>query len=423
MATNDIRTDTVPAPMNRTNVVFSLTHTGLGGVTVLTFQLVEELRRMGWDAEIVVTSPSFASNSLPEREWITHLTGHDLPQRWCELLALINSKRTHIFVANTDFTSSAICSVLPGNCHSIGVLQSDELEHYDHLRRLGHYWDAVVVVSPTIAFQLVKDKSPFIEKVEVITNGIATSESRGFVKNEAPLALVYAGRLAEKQKRCSDLIPIVAMLQQRSIDFTLHIFGSGPSETKLREGLADAIKSGQVVFEGPVSTDELISRFAEMHVFLQTSEYEGLSISLLQAMSAMVVPVVTRTSGSSEVVHEGLNGHLVPIGGIEELVNSIALLDENRERLGRMRNAARATVLEQYTIHHTAQKWISTFERLRNVSTPLSIRKPYVVPDYFGINSVIQSLPFPSRLLYKVVRKLSPKAVVLMPAFRPSTWR
>jgi hypothetical protein len=62
------------------------------------------------------------------------------------------------------------------------------------------------------------------------------------------------------------------------------------------------------------------------------------------------------------LVEDGVNGYIVPIGGVPEFVDRIRLLAEDRERLGRMRFAAWETGRE-YSIDRMVGSYVSCFER------------------------------------------------------------
>ncbi|MCB0197739.1 MAG: glycosyltransferase family 4 protein, partial [Anaerolineae bacterium] len=84
-------------------------------------------------------------------------------------------------------------------------------------------------------------------------------------------------------------------------------------------------------------------------ICILVSEFEGTSISMLEAMALGCVPVVTRVSGTQNVIQFGINGFTVPVGDIVEMTRLIKLLEEDRSLLAKMGQNAHTTVLESYS--------------------------------------------------------------------------
>ena len=73
--------------------------------------------------------------------------------------------------------------------------------------------------------------------------------------------------------------------------------------------------NAQVHFTGNLSPEEVGKHLKESKYFLQMSDYEGLSFSLLEAMSMGLVPIVSGNEGNRQVVEHGVNGMIIAIDG------------------------------------------------------------------------------------------------------------
>ena len=97
----------------------------------------------------------------------------------------------------------------------------------------------------------------------------------------------------------------------------------------------------RVIFEG--FRNDVHEKIADATMFVMSSDYEGLSNALLEAM-AMGLPCISTDSppgGARMVIKNGQNGLLVPVGNKEKLMeamDSIAANAEMAEKMGR--NAA-----------------------------------------------------------------------------------
>ena len=69
-----------------------------------------------------------------------------------------------------------------------------------------------------------------------------------------------------------------------------------------------------------------------MDLFCQPSLWEGLSISLLEAMAMKKALVVTPTDGTSEIIQDGINGSIAAFGDVEGISDTILNYCRNREK-------------------------------------------------------------------------------------------
>jgi glycosyltransferase involved in cell wall biosynthesis len=167
---------------------------------------------------------------------------------------------------------------------------------------------------------------------------------------DAPV-LGSIGRL-ESVKGYDVMVRAMASLVHRSDDArprpVLVLAGDG-SERGRVEALAREMGIGERVrFLG--WRDDVHALHAAFGVFTLSSHSEGTSVSLLEAMSAGICPVVTDVGGNAAVLGTGLRHRLVAPAQPEALANAwaAALADARaREADGR---AARARVAERFSL-------------------------------------------------------------------------
>lgn len=136
---------------------------------------------------------------------------------------------------------------------------------------------------------------------------------------------------------------------RRSVpDVTLVLIGSGPLDAELRQEVDRRGMQAQVTFLG--SRDDVPEILPAFDVFTLSSRYEGLPISLLEAMAAEVVPVVTRVGGIPEAVTDGLDGRLVPPGDAAALATALAEVLSDEVRRDALASAARERVVTAFSI-------------------------------------------------------------------------
>ena len=153
-----------------------------------------------------------------------------------------------------------------------------------------------------------------------------------------------------------DLVVVCRLINLKNIDkiikassvanVSLAIVGSGSEELKLRE-LARSTNS-RVTFFGQLDTNEVNNVLLRSKIYLNLSDHEGLSFSLLEAMSCGLPSIVSNIQGNTDIISDGLDGIVVNVNDENQLVNAIkTLMDSpsNRLKLGR---ASRLKIESEY---------------------------------------------------------------------------
>jgi glycosyltransferase involved in cell wall biosynthesis len=116
----------------------------------------------------------------------------------------------------------------------------------------------------------------------------------------------------------------------------LTLFGPGQSVEDAR-GLFDADVRGRVTVIGALPAAELARRLASYAIFLFPTRYEAFGIVVPEAMRAGLAVVTTPTGAGLDVVRDGENGLLVPIGSVQAAEAAVLRLVDDpalRARLG-----------------------------------------------------------------------------------------
>ena len=139
--------------------------------------------------------------------------------------------------------------------------------------------------------------------------------------------------------------------------------GDGDESAVVKRELLNEIADGRVQLYGWLSSEDVIARMGAAQVFILASAYEGFCISLVEAMANGCCPVVTDIrSGNKQLVTDGKNGFVVPVGDIDAFVDRIKLFAADSERLLEMRQAAWETG-RQFSVQRMVDNYIACFER------------------------------------------------------------
>jgi len=247
--------------------------------------------------------------------------------------------------------------LLPSETVRLGIIQSDDPGPYEMARHFAPWLDAMVGVSETICGRLRADPAFAKTRVEHIPYGIhfGPENVRPPRDTGQPLKLVYLGRMIEEQKRVSRLVELVRLLDARGEKFEFTFAGSGQDLPSVQAALA-RLPNVRILGEIPNSETQALLRSQDIMVIL--SDYEGLPLSLLEAMGLGVVPVVSDLeSGLRQVVTEQ-TGVRVPVGDVAGAADAISALGRDTRRLAALSIAASQLVRDEYSAARMCQRYL-----------------------------------------------------------------
>lgn len=160
----------------------------------------------------------------------------------------------------------------------------------------------------------------------------------------------------EKQKNIPLLLEAFERVHKLHPDFTLSIYGEGQEKENI-EKLIILKKMQKVVSIFPFS-ENIHDIAAQCAMFVSSSDYEGLSNSMLEAM-AIGMPVVCTDcpiGGARMVIEDDVNGLLVPVQNVDGLVMAINTLIENPAKAIRLGEKA-YEIRNELTANAVIAKW------------------------------------------------------------------
>lgn len=145
------------------------------------------------------------------------------------------------------------------------------------------------------------------------------------IDDELPV-IVFAGRICE-QKRPAILADILRNLLEQGLTYRALVIGDGELRQHFQKLLVDYHLTTTVKMVGLVSHQRWLEILAASDILLMPSKYEGISIALLEAIAAGVVPVVAKVGGQDEIISQDA-GILVPQSDkeVQEYVEAIRYL-------------------------------------------------------------------------------------------------
>lgn len=151
--------------------------------------------------------------------------------------------------------------------------------------------------------------------------------------NEALHLIYYVGNLKDNNKQFATIVDIANELSNDAADFFFTIAGGGMTTQNFFDLWPMSMKD-RVDYKGQQTNEAIIAMLPAQDIFLLPSLSEGLPVSLVEAMKAGAVPVVTCWDGGvSELISPGVTGYYCKPGAIAEYVSCIKKLQTNRKLL------------------------------------------------------------------------------------------
>lgn len=204
-----------------------------------------------------------------------------------------------------------------------------------------HQADGIIATSMGTAREIATSFDIPSSKISMIYNPIDVphivemSRLRPAVTLPKGQLVVSAGRLTP-QKNFDVLIRALACVVEK-VDCSLLILGAGEQRQNLEEIVSQLGLEGRVMLPG--FTPNPWSYFADADVFVLPSAWEGFGNVVVEAMAVGVPVIVTSCDyGPKEVVTDGENGVIVPVGNSPALAKALERLlmdQEMRFRLAR----------------------------------------------------------------------------------------
>lgn len=198
------------------------------------------------------------------------------------------------------------------------------------------------------------------KKAVVIPNPIRGEEIPDRYVGERKKWVCTVGRL-HRQKNQKLLLDAFHDFSVRFPEYELHVFGQGELKEELRKRVEELGIDSKVVWHG--FSSNVKEEIKESRMFVLSSDYEGISNSMLEAI-AMGVPTITTDCpiyGARSYIEDGISGVLTPVGDKEALVKAMIRVAEDdlfAEKISMNGSAIR----NQYSVNGIAKRFLKAAE-------------------------------------------------------------
>jgi mannosyltransferase len=327
----------------------------LSGVTATVVRLVPVQAR---DIAIVATGPVLPAH---------------VPQ--ISLLSLLTLPRKHRRVwharRNVEMLGGLGLKYLLGKRFKLMFTSASQRKQSGLTRWLIRRMDAVVATSDKTAAYLEVPATVIMHGID--TDTFAPAQDRTALRarmglpTTGPLIGCY-GRI-RAQKGTDAFVHAMIDVLGKHPDATAIVMGRAVGEddaylNKLKQAVKEAGLADRILFKPEVPTDAMADWYAALDLYVAPQRWEGFGLTPIEAMATGCPVVATRVGAFEQLIVEGVTGSLVDADDIPSLARATDAALTNTARLSEWRTAARAHVLESFSIESEAQSLIALYRKL-----------------------------------------------------------
>ena len=310
-------------------IIFFLPNLSSGGAERVVSILSRELSKRDYDVSIAVLNDNNRAYAIEEKVSVNIFGGHGTLgkiKRTIKLNKFLKQQgRCVVFAFHPVCLKYAIAASTGTKCSVVACERNDPYSLYQtpneaaRIKRL--YRKAAYAVFQT------EDARNFYGvdlegKSRIIINPILPPKTtwKGNINKHR---IVSVCRL-EKQKNLFMAIDAMKSLKDDyKIAFSYDVFGRGELEADLKTYCVQQGLEQDVHFKGV--TNEVIEELADSSLFISSSDFEGISNSMLEALSVGMPVICTDCpiGGAKMAIDDGVNGYLVPVGNADALAKKI----------------------------------------------------------------------------------------------------
>jgi len=229
------------------------------------------------------------------------------------------------------------------------------------------FFDCVIYVSHEVGEIIKKVRKGWFYKTKnavTILNGIDTEKFHCTHRSQLnPYETLTVGLVARfrPQKRVDRWAEVAAAIHKINPRIKFLMVGDGPSDDLLRQRINELNMNGIIELPGMLS--DTFTAYKKIDIFLLTSDFEGLPLALLEAMSCGCVPVVSNVGGIKQLDFGGV-GHKFDDFNPDAIAGVINAYTQNPAVYFEQSEKARHFVIKNYSLTKQVKEIIELYRRL-----------------------------------------------------------
>jgi glycosyltransferase involved in cell wall biosynthesis len=210
---------------------------------------------------------------------------------------------------------------------------------------------------------------------------------------ESTPVILYAARICP-QKQPHVFVRTMELLARSGREFVALVAGDGELQPQLEASIASSRLGGRVRLLGPVAADRMPGLMAAADIFFLPSLWEGIAMSIYEAMATGLCVVGADVGGQAELVTPD-TGVLLPFptrdAELEAVAYSdtISILFDQPERMRSLGAAARLRIARHFELASMGERMLGYFERAHRLRRE---RPRPLIPEAFARELALQGV-------------------------------
>lgn len=364
----------------KVKVLHIIPNFGSGGAERLVVNLMEAIDKEQFEVAAVSLYPE--SGTILEREMrkkghkVYYLNKHRGPDLRMvpKLYHLFKVFRpdvvhTHCYLLRYTLLPTLFCKI-PGRVHTVHSIAQKEVDWIGKLVHQTAFRMGGVVpvsISQEVA-NTVRALYGTAIRTPVIYNGIPTGRfdfgaERDGAEEKRDIVLLHIGRFAPEKNHLM-LLEAFSLAVKECSTMQLWLVGEGLMQSAVKRYVKEKGLEEKVLFLG--IQDDVPELLAECDIFVLSSNWEGMPLTVLETMASGKPLIATAVGGVPELVEDGVTGILVPPCDSEALAQEILHFARDPVLRQRMGQEAHKRANKNFDISQTARKYEVLYLKLLN---------------------------------------------------------
>ena len=345
-------------------IAFVIGSMGNGGAERVVSIIANDYAQRGWHVDILMLLSNECTYKIESGVTLINLSG-ETSSRIARLPYWLKSIRDYALTRKPDVVVSFVARIniitqLALKNLNIPILVSERNDPYKDGRgklvNILTKWLYPKAISVVFQTNRALGYFPSLTNSCIISNPIEVHAHRSQTLKDR---IVTIGRLSE-QKNQKMLIEAFAKIHHKYPNYTLDIYGEGHLRDSLQQLISELMLDDCVSLKGNVS--DIHDQISDAKFFVLSSDYEGLSNALLEAMMMGLPCISTNCAGSDEYIQHEKNGLLVEIGNVSAMAAAMEYMITNPAEASRM-GACAKELSQSFKKSNVIKQWCEIINR------------------------------------------------------------
>ncbi|MEW6997258.1 glycosyltransferase family 4 protein [Colwelliaceae bacterium BS250] len=189
----------------------------------------------------------------------------------------------------------------------------------------------------------------------VIDNAVKLPNISKRQRNSKQISLGSVGRMVDLKNQICLLQALTKLNKDELQDISVHFFGDGPCMGKLKDYQQQYLPNSNIFFHGLVIDRQKI--YSTFEVLIVTSETEGLSLVIIEAMASECCVIASNVGGNPQLVSDNETGWLFEYNDSTTLASLIKSCLQDKNQMAAFAQKSKQKICEQFSLTKCAQAY------------------------------------------------------------------